>query len=98
MNDFKVTEIVNATTIRVDPQFSFPNSGGAIVDDKIKISGLNVDDNNEKVIKRLRSFLLNKNIEAFDPVITVAQTAPIECHILLSNVDIVYYFPEYHPA
>lgn len=98
MNDFKVVEIINATTIRVNPEFSFPTSGGAIVDDKIKISGLNVDDTNDKVIKRLNSFLLNKNIEAFDPVITVSQIAPIECHILLSNVDIVYYFPEYHPA
>lgn len=99
MNNFKVTEVVNATTIKVEPKWSLPRPDGTkLVDDKIKIAGLNVDDDNARVIRRLTTLLIGCEIEAYDPSITVGQTASIECRVFLSRTDILYYFPEYHPA
>lgn len=99
MNNFKVIGIVNATTIKVSPQWTFPKSDGTdLIDDKIRITGLNVADDDTQVISRLSSFLISKEIEAYNPTITVGQVAPIECNIFLAKTDIVYYFPEYHPA
>lgn len=99
MSNFKVIGIVNATTIKVSPNWTFPKSDGTgLIDDRIKITGLNVADNDARVISRLSSFLIGKEVEAYNPTITVGQVAPIECNIYLAKTDIVYYFPEYHPA
>jgi len=99
MGDFKVVEVVNATTIKVSPQWKFPKADGTpLTGDLIKISGLDVPDTIEWVINRLKILLLEREIEAFTPTITVNQMAPIECRVFLSETEILYYFPEYQPA
>jgi|GEM_PF-2160907 len=99
MGDFKVVEVVNATTIKVFPQWQFPKADGTpLISDLIKISGLDVSDTSQWVINRLKILLLDREIEACSPAITVNQMAPIESRIFLSGTDIVYYFPEHQPA
>lgn len=99
MGDFKVIEVVNATTIKVSPQWKFPKADGTLLTgDLIKISGLDVPDSSEWVINRLKILLLEREIEAFSPAIMVNQMAPIECRIFLSETEILYYFPEYQPV
>ncbi|MFT3677288.1 MAG: hypothetical protein QM781_15435 [Chitinophagaceae bacterium] len=99
MGDFKVVEVVNATTIKVSPQWTFPRADGTpLISNLIKISGLDLPDTSEWVIDRLNILLQDREIDAYSPSITVNHMAPIECRVFLSGTDIVYYFPEHEPA
>lgn len=96
MSGFKVIQIINANTIRVEPNWVIESPDGTeLSDDKIKITGLDVNDNNVQVINRLNSFLLNQYVEPYNPKIISGHTAQIECKIYLSKTDILYYFPEF---
>lgn len=99
MGDFKVIEVVNATTIKVSPQWKFPRADGTpLIGDLIKIGGLDVPETSEWVVHRLKILLLEREIEAFSQTVTVNHKAPIECRIFLSETEILYYFPEFQPA
>jgi hypothetical protein len=93
---FKVTDIIDACSIRVAPQWKYSNGGVEFVDDKLKIIGLNVDPSNTYIKQRLTSFLLGREVDLINPVLLSADpnTIRIACNVLMDNTDITYYFPE----
>lgn len=95
MENFKVTDIINSTTIKVVPKWhlSFPD-GIEFTDDTIQIAGLNFKGDSEWAVRVLQVLLLGKYIEAFDPKLTVGQTALIQSRIFLSGTDVLTYFPK----
>jgi hypothetical protein len=96
---FKVVEIVDATTIRVNPTWTVKKSdGSSVVGDLIMVSGLPEIPNDQAVKRRLTIVLLNKDIEAYNPIFTTNKLAPIECSIYIAKKDVVYFFPELCPA
>ena len=97
MSTFKVIQILDANTIRVSPHWKLATAEGEMVDDKIKIFGLNSASSNEYVRLRLESFLLNKEVELINPQMlnNDSSPAPITCTVLIDKTDITYYFPEF---
>ena len=97
MSDFTVIEIINATTIRVSPNWVLTVEGTERKDDRITIFGLNSAPDNEYVKLRLKSFLLNREVDLINPKILEADegTIRIACNVLVDKTDITYYFPEF---
>ncbi len=60
MNDFKVVEILNANTFRVEPSWQLSlNGGNNFIGDKIVVRGLDVKKNDSDAKMRLEKILLN---------------------------------------
>lgn len=89
MDDFKIIEIVNANTIRVSPNWAVENKQG----DLVKISGLDVAED-DQTVKQLLNFFIDKYVDIGNPVLIEDSTEPeIECVVYIDNTDITYYFP-----
>jgi hypothetical protein len=99
MSTFKVIEIPNATAIVVSPQWKLTLADGReMIDNKVRIAGLNTAPANEYVRLRLESFLRDKDVELLNPQVLNSNdpsTALISCTVLVDKTDITYYFPEF---
>jgi hypothetical protein len=96
MYKFKVIDIVNATTIRVRPEWKFElDNGKEIYGDTISIAGLPADENNEWVKRRLQSFLVNQKVSPCYARLVAGTNDKVECVVYVSGTDVVYYFPEF---
>jgi hypothetical protein len=95
MKNFRVTDIIDSTTIKVSPQwrFSLPD-GTELIDDTIKIAGLNFKGDSQWAVRVLQLLLIGKEIKAYAPKVTAGQTALIQSHIFLAGTDVLSYFPK----
>ena len=101
MSDFKVTEVINAKTIRVEPswQLTFKN-GSTYMGDRVVIRGLNLDNNDTLVKSRLQKLLVeaDNDINFNSPELINSEdekNAIVSCSVYLAKTNILYYFPEY---
>lgn len=98
MSAFKVIEIINANTIRVEPKWSFVNSiGQDFSDNKVKILGVADDPDNRYIKHTLSSLLMNREVELVNPVIIgnpQERHPEIACNVIVDKTDVTYYFPE----
>jgi len=97
MSNFKVIEIVNANIIRVSPQWKFVPYQEEFVDDRVKIQGFHNSPDDTAVIGRLKSLLLDKEVELLNPTLFpfLVDKTIVECNVMLDNTDVTYFFPEY---
>jgi hypothetical protein len=96
MANFLVTEIIDATAVRVAPKWKFTHGDIEIIDDRVKICGLNAIPNDPYVKQRLVSFLTNREVELINPKLlsTDINEIRVMCNVILEGTDITYYFPE----
>jgi hypothetical protein len=101
MSDFKVTEIINSKTIRVEPswQLTFKN-GTTFMGDKVVIRGLDLRANDTLITSRLQKLLVeaDNDINFNSPELVNSddeKNAIVSCSVYLAKTNILYYFPEY---
>ena len=96
---FLVVDILDALTIRVAPKFKFTTGNEEIIDDRLRIQGLNASPDDQFIKHRLFSFLVNHEVNLFNPKIIEADRngVRISCNVIVDNTDITYYFPELRP-
>lgn len=101
MTTFKVIEIIDGDTIRVTPNFQWTApTGQNIVGDKLRILGyilpLKQTYGYTYAKQKLEKLLLNKFVilknAQYINELGIQWTA---CEVLVDNVDVSYYFPEY---
>lgn len=99
MINFRIIEIIDANTIKVEPGWSFTDtSGREFSDNKVKILGSNISPSDEYAKHRLSSLLINRDVELVNPKIienNVNGAPVIACNVIVDKTDISYYFPEY---
>lgn len=101
MSDFKVIEVINANTFRVEPSWQLSlNGGNTFIGDRIVIRGLNVNKNDSDAKMRLEKILLNTKSDIIlkSPELieySDAKNAVVSCSVYLGETNVVYYFPEY---
>jgi hypothetical protein len=102
MSNFKVTEIIDSTTIRVFPSWQLKlKDDETFMGDKIVIRGLILEDNEALVKERLNQLLVdtNKEISFNAPelvdYIDNPNDAKVSCSVYLAKTNILYYFPEF---
>ena len=99
MNHFKVIEIIDATTIRVTPSWVIENGIDEYSGDRVVIKNLRVDKYDHTALTRLSNLLLNKDVELSAPTLmenTITENSLVACFVMLENVNVSYYFPEYN--
>ena len=101
MSDFKVIEIINSKTIRVEPSWQLPfKNGNTFMGDRVVIRGLNLDINDPLAKNRLEKLLIaaDNDINFNSPELIDSQdekNAIVSCSVYLAKTNILYYFPEY---
>lgn len=104
MSKFKVIEIVDSITIKVAPDWVLAVTGDTpdLSGNKIIVKGLVVPFGEEsKVISRLNTLLLNKEVDLLNPLIIshegdgFVEPPSVSCNVFLDSTDVTYYFPEY---
>jgi len=101
MSDFKVIEIVDANTFRVEPSWQLSlNEGSNFIGDRIIIRGLDVKKNDSDAKLRLEKILLNTKSDIIlnSPELieySDANNSVVSCSVYLGETNVVYYFPEY---
>lgn len=98
MTTFKVIEIINAWTIKIDQKVKMISStGNEIISDRIRITGMTSFIDDVYVIRRLESLIKGKQVKLAYPVDNSLMDfrTPIACRVFLDNTDIVYYFPDH---
>jgi hypothetical protein len=98
MNNFKVTEIIDANTIRVQPSWAFVDeSGKEITDNRITITGIKSEANDPYTKHILYALLMDKEVELVNPRILAFdkhQKPILSCNVLIGKTDITYYFAQ----
>ena len=104
MGAFKITEIINATTIRTAPKWALTITNNITNEltkysgDRVIITGLKSQPNDEYVKDRLSKVLLNKEVDLFNATLvdsTDHNNTLISCQVYIDKTNVVYYFPEY---
>ena len=101
MTPFKVIQVINGDTIKVAPNFQWTApTGQNIAGDTLRVLGYILPVKQtyryNYAKQKLEKLLLNKNIVLKNAQLinenNIQQTA---CEILVDNVDVAFYFPEY---
>lgn len=90
---FTVNQVINSTTIRVNPGWKWNNVEGSLV----KIKGIKDSPNyNTLTVHRLNSLLIGKPVELKNASQTIAlhDGTAVFCSVYLNEIDISQYFPE----
>ena len=102
MSDFKVIEIINGNTIKVEPSWAIDLKNHVINGNRIYIRGLEGLENNQLVKKRLEKILIDTTESiTFDAPELIESAnhddALVSCSVYLARTNIAYYFPEFVP-
>lgn len=104
MTRFKVIEIVSVDVIKLSPDWKVVLDGVEISGQTVKILGYTASTTEEfeveYTMEKLKILLLNKSVLLANPVLTPNDEntqAKISCKVLLNDIDIANYFPEYRP-
>lgn len=104
MTEFKVIEIVDVDVIRLSPDWKVVANGVKISGQTIKILDYTASTKEEfeaeYTMEKLKILLLNKNVVLKNPVLMPDDEhtkAKISCKVLLNDINIANYFPEYRP-
>ena len=101
MTTFRVIQIIDGDTIKVTPNFQWTTPNGQIItNDTLRILGYILPHKQTYgyayAKQKLSNLLLNKNVVLKNAQLindnNVQWTA---CEVLVENVDVAYYFPEY---
>lgn len=87
---FKVTKIIDGSTIEVAPAWKWDNKSG----NSVKITGFIVTDRlKQLVLLKLNTLLSGQSVDLMNP----SDVSPglITCSVYLNGVDILQYFPEF---
>ena len=101
MNAFKITEIVDADTLKVSPKWEIElKDNHAVSGNEIKIRGLNTSEKKEIIVDRLKKLLLtgDNEIQFNSPELIDGQdyeNGVVSCSVYVSHTNILYYFPEF---
>ncbi|NQX43062.1 hypothetical protein SAMN05421820_114113 [Pedobacter steynii] len=104
MTRFKVIEIVDIDVIKLSPDWKVIEDGVEISGQTVKILGYTATRTEEFEVEytmdKLKILLLNKSVFLANPVLIPDDEnmqAKISCKVLLNDIDIANYFPEYRP-
>lgn len=102
MADFKVIDVINGDTLKLSPGWTWRlNDESTIKGETIKIVGIKLPIRESYefsfTVEKLKKLLLNKEITIKNPVVLPEKTndALIAGRIVLNDVDVANYFPEY---
>lgn len=103
MSDFKVVEIIDGDILKLSPGWIWKLANRKIMRGQtIKIIGIRLPRERANefnfAVEKLKKLLLNNNISIKNTVILPqdqAKSAEIGGRVLLNDVDIANYFPEY---
>lgn len=100
MSDFKVVEIIDGKTFRVEPSWQLPHNENNFIGDKVIIRGLDIERDDIDAKLRLKEILLNtkSDIVLNSPELieySDINNATVSCSVYLGETNVVYYFPEY---
>lgn len=100
MNDFKVTEVIDSKTIRVEPFWEMEFNGNTYSGDRINVRGLEGLEDVPEVSDRLRKILINTKLQlSFDSPQLIdyndTKNSIVSCSVYLGQDNVVYYFPEF---
>jgi hypothetical protein len=100
MNDFKVTEVIDSNTIRVEPFWQMDYNGHSYSGNRINVRGLEGLKDIPEVSERLRKILINteQQLSIDSPeLIDYSNTnnAIVSCSVYLGQTNVAYYFPEF---
>ncbi len=103
MNNFKVIEVLDSTSLRVNPKWKLKMKNGTIISGyKIKVRELSGFSKNDMVFSRLKKLLLNNKTEIkfIAPELVSTENhndAIVSCSVYIGMSNISYYFPEFVP-
>jgi hypothetical protein len=92
---FRVTEIINANTIKISPRWAWEGYAGEFI--KIKNFNTTSVDVSNFIKTKLSNLLLNKEVELKNPTNATKganNNDEITVNVYLNGVDISVYFPE----
>lgn len=94
MATFSVTNIIDANTIQVTPNWKWGDNSGSFV----KIVGYNPPNATATAftISKLKTLLHGKSIELKNP--SHVNQGTITCYVYLNEIDVSKYFPELQPT
>jgi hypothetical protein len=103
MADFKVIDVINGDTLKLSPGWTWKvNPEKTIQGETIKIIGITLPTRNTYefnfTIEKLKKLLINKEVAIKNPIVlpeSSNQDALIAGRIVLNDVDVANYFPEY---
>ena len=98
MSNFKVTKIIDADTIQVQPSWAFVDDNGAeITSNEVAVFGIDKMVSDEYAKHILQVLLINKEVQLVNPAIRGVNKVgkpKLVCTVLIDNTDISYYFSE----
>jgi len=92
MANFKVIEIVDSNSIKVEPLWQFNGVSGNLVKINSSIKNFQIPDA-DIFKKRLESLLFNQYVNLKNPV-DIVEKNKLSCLVFLNGVDISSYFPD----
>jgi len=100
MNDFKVTEVIDSNTIRVEPFWEMEYNGHLYSGDRINVRGLEGLKEIPAVKERLKKILIGTKLElSIDSpeLINYSNTKDsiVSCSVYLGQDNVFYYFSEF---
>jgi hypothetical protein len=103
MNEFRVIDVIDGDTIKLSPGWNWKLSNGdTLKGDTIRIFGYHLPPEGSYGFnfakEKLKKLLLNQNITLKNAMVlplNESKNSKIACKVLLNDVDIASYFPEY---